>query len=375
MTDGTVHIGVEKTGSTSVQMTMARNRAELKALGLLYPRSLGERNQTKAYAFASQGSMDELKTAVGLRSVEDIQEFRQKVRSDLAREVNERRPARIVVSNEHLSSRLTRPSEVERLANLLRRHCQAIRVLVYIRPQGEALRSAYSTYIKTGGTARFAYPNQAEISAKYDYETLLDLWAGEFGEEAIDVRIFDRRDLAGGDVVTDFLQYLGLGLAALAPAREMNKSLGRASMEFLRRFNAFVPYTLGTEFNPARGNIQEVLEEFADDPPWEGDAEIMRALEAALAASNERVRRRFFADRPAPLFAPAAPEPASAAAEPDEDEVIRAAAHAWQVKQAQVLRLRAKLDGAVETQPPARGGGKQPPKGSGGPRTAGLQRR
>lgn len=344
MTECILHIGVEKTGSTSIQTTLSKNRQKLLSRGILYPEALGEKSHVKAYAFASESGVDELKGPLGLDNPAAITRFRTQLAAQLAQEVRATRPETLCVSNEHCSSRLMARPEIERLGVLLRGLCGAVKVVVYLRRQGDALRSAYSTYVKTGGTARFALPGPAEIERKYDYEAILTRWAAVFGEEAMDVRLFERETLEEGDVVADFVTKLGLDPRGFTLEKEMNRSLGSVGLEFLRVFNARVPYTSGAAFNPLRGNIQELVEQFTSGAPYEGDAEIMSAFDEAMSAGNERVRSRYFPDRQGPLFPPAK---GKAAASSDEeaplDSVMSLMAQIWEAKQKQVLQLRTRI--------------------------------
>jgi hypothetical protein len=335
---------VEKTGSTSVQATLSKNRQKLLSRSILYPQAMGEKNHVKAYAFASESGVDELKSPLGLDSPAAIARFRTQLAAQLAQEVRATRPKTLCISNEHCSSRLLARPEIERLGTLLSGLCDTVKVVVYLRRQGDALRSAYSTYVKTGGTAHFALPGPAEITQKYDYEAIIARWAAVFGEEAMDVRLFDREILKDGDVVADFVAKLGIDPQEFILEKEMNRSLGSVGLEFLRVFNARVPYATGNAFNPLRGNIQELVEQFTSGAPYEGDATIMDSFDEAMAASNERVRSRYLPGRQGPLFA-ASREKAAASADVEAplDSVMSLMVQIWEAKQKQVLQLRTRV--------------------------------
>jgi hypothetical protein len=356
--DCLLHIGVEKTGSTSIQITLSRNRPKLAAMGILYPQAFGEKNHVKAYAFASEDEVDELKSPFGLDGPAEVDRFREMLKNQLAQEIAAKRPRQIIISNEHCSSRLLKKSEIERLAALLHQHCASVKVVAYVRRQGDALRSAYSTYIKTGGTEPFLPPDQEEIVRKYDYEAILGRWAEVFGAENVEVRVFSRDTLASGDVVADFLTRIDLDPDQFTLVRERNKSLGRAGTEFLRRFNRLVPYTIGSEYNPARGNIQEIVEAFPDDVPYMGDPSTIARLDDDMAAANERLKARYLASQPGPLFVPtAARDEATAEADVDPDDIMRVMAFVWETKQQQVLRLKKRVEGLPVAGAPAAGPG------------------
>jgi hypothetical protein len=212
--DCILHIGSEKTGTTSLQSTLAANRERLLAGGILYPRSLGERIHARTYAYASEGPQDEIKTQCGLVGPESLAAYRLGLESQLADEIDYAKPKRLIVSNEHLSSRLLSTSEVTRLRRLLSVHCRSIKVVVYLRAQGDAHRSAYSTYIKTGGTDAFHPPSAQLLRDRYLYDMMLRRWENVFGSDNMDVRLYDPPAFLEGDIVQDFADLFGGMIAA-----------------------------------------------------------------------------------------------------------------------------------------------------------------
>ena len=352
MTDCILHIGLEKTGSTSLQSALAGNRDRLAAAGVLYPRALGERSHVKAYVFASEGGPDELKAHWGLRHADDLDRFRADCAGDLRDEIAGGSPRLLCISNEHCSSRLSRPSEIQRLASLIAEFCARTTVVVYLRAQGDALRSAYSTYVRTGGREAFRYPSPDEIARLYDYRAVLRRWADVFGQSNLDVRLYDRRRRDDFDVVADFIPSLGGDLDPddFIRDRDQNASLGVAAIALLRRLNGLVPYARDGRLDPLRGNLHDLIGEFTGDCPFEGDPAVIQALDDAMSEANESIRRDFFPRLPAPLFAsrphrgPSTAGLAEPAAETGLDAAARLAAHLWIAKQAQVLDLRDRLD-------------------------------
>ena len=347
MTDCVLHIGTEKTGTTSLQAALAANRDRLLRAGILYPRALGEKIHARAYAYASEGPQDEIKTQCGLAGPESLAAFRHDLESRLADEVARTKPRKIIVSNEHLSSRLPSVSEIARLKRLLSAHCRSIRVVVYLRAQGDAHRSAYSTYIKTGGVDAFHPPSAPLLRDRYLYDLMLGRWEDVFGADAMDVRLYDPDAFPDADIVQDFADLFGGLIAGSELAREPQKnvSLDVFTLAFLRAMNRYLPYKSGAQLSEVRGNLADLVETFASGPPFDGDAGIMMAIDAAVAESNEAVRRRYFPTRPAPLFPPTPRAGSAPAQEPEiSDETVRLMAFLWEAKQAQVLQLKKRLE-------------------------------
>ncbi len=347
MNDCVLHIGLEKTGTTSIQATLAANREKLSAAGILYPRCLGEKSHVRAYAYASNGPLDEIKIQCGLDRLESLETFRLTLSDELANETAAADPRLIIISNEHLSSRLLSTLEISRLKDLLSRHCRSIRVVIYLRAQGDAHRSAYSTYVKTGGADEFRAPGPRLLRDRYLYDVILQRWEQVFGPDAMDVRIYDLAAFPDGDVFLDFADLFDdlVSVPHLAREAQKNTSLDAFTLTFLRAINRYVPYKSGARLNDLRGNLHDLVEKFASGPAFEGDPQIIEAVDAAVAESNEAVRRKYFPQRSPPLFHAAEPIVAPPTAPPEiSDEAVRLMAYLWEAKQTQVLQLKRRLD-------------------------------
>jgi hypothetical protein len=333
-----LHIGGEKTGSTSIQHAFAKKREALKAERVLYPQALGERSHLKLYCFASEGPADEIKGQLGLRGKNDVPKFRESVERELRAEVERSRPDVLVISNEHSSSRLFRASEVERLHRLLSSLSAQVTVVFYARPQWDLLTSAYSTYVKEGGTAEFGLPDEAEFDAKYNYRRILELWASAFGHGNIVVRPYIAEALVGGDVVADFCQLAGISSIGAGLPRH-NTGLSVPALEFLRRFNRLVPRTVDYQFNPLRGNIGHLLERYRPEEKLVPDANLVRQIVEWSEPANRWVSESYL--KGAPLFE--APTVSPAAASPRGlmlDQAFQVFAYLWQLKQKQIINAK-----------------------------------
>ena len=254
MKQAIVHIGAEKTGSTSIQFSLSKNRELLKEEGILYPRSLGDKNHIAAYAYASERGMDELKQQWQLTDKDRVDAFRVRIKQELISECNASGVGVICVSNEHCSSRLQSSSEIQRLLDLLRSVADDVKVVYYIREQVETVVSAYSQYVKTGGTKAFLYPDEAYIGERLDYRSIIQRWIDVIGKDNMAIRIFSGDRLTAGDVISDFVAYLGLDPQPFVLPERRNKQLGSVGLETLRRMNAFLPGAVAGEINPLRGN-------------------------------------------------------------------------------------------------------------------------
>lgn len=338
MSAAIIHIGAEKTGSTSIQSLLAKNRQWLARHGVLYPAALGKSNHVKMYAFASDGGIDEVKTGAGLLTISQLARFRSDLHAELKVEITKHSPARMIISNEHLSSRLLSPAEIDRVRNFVGEFADDIAVLIYIRRQDNALLSSYSTYVRTGGTDEIEYPAQSKIDGKYDYAKIISRWREIFGPKSIRVRRFGREYLPDGDVIKDFVEAADLSSIKLQPIEARNRALGRAAIELLRLINRDAPPFIDNRHNPLRGNLVELIERYSDDRVFVPRSDIPRRLFESLRESNETVRAEYFPGSSS-LFNEDN-TPLGSGEEVTFEELGRLVSFLWIEKQRQVIKLR-----------------------------------
>lgn len=306
-----LHIGVEKTGTTSIQQFLALNREDLKSRSILFPQSPGSSNHMRLAGYAANDEKrDDIRMREQIESHEDLQRFRDTFAADFASEVRAAGCDTIILSGEHCSSRLVTHQEVQRLRDLLFGVFTSVRVVVYLRRQDEFLLSTYSTMVKCGHTERLAIPSPDDIRDRYDFAKMLDLWSSIFGREFIEARLYSPSSLVDGNAVSDFIKVAGLpaDLPYAMPGRE-NPSLDATTLEFLRLVNRHVPYTANGKIFQPRDNLPRLLETLSTGPGVMTDADQLAAFMRSFAGSNNKVATDYFggakyADDD-PLFGPA----------------------------------------------------------------------
>lgn len=346
MTTLFLHIGTEKTGTTSIQQFFRANREALAGRGVLYPVAAGQQNHT-ALAVAAQDDFAEspLKLLHGIQSSGDLRQFRRQLGHSLGEELKGRNYPVAILSNEHCSSRLASTAEVQRMQDLLSAHFERIFILVYIRRQDELLLSAYSTAVKSGSARALAVPGPA-AAAGYDYASLLSRWSDVFGREQIICRRFEKSSLRNGDVVDDLLNVVGVpadaGLARPSPA---NESLDAVSLEFLRLFNRSIPrFSEQNERHQIRDNIIRLLRELSQGALPTLPARELGCFMSRFRESNRQVALDYFGgerlDGDDALFAPSS-DTRNRCEGPwlTAERAVEISAYLWENKQIEVNRL------------------------------------
>ncbi|HEY6579309.1 MAG TPA: hypothetical protein VIY09_08295, partial [Rhizomicrobium sp.] len=216
-----LHIGIEKTGTTTIQRFLAANRAALLEQNCLYPVAPGRVSHLDLVAYALDDSrIDGVRKARGLLDAAQIGAFRNELLRALQKETAASGAATLILSSELLGSRVRHRTEIERIEALCARFARGTKILVYLRNQVDLLVSRYTNVIQNGGEEKFRIGGVAIA----DYAAVLDRWAAVFGRENIAVRRFEPADFDGGDLLSDFAAVVGLTRAKLAPAGRYNES-------------------------------------------------------------------------------------------------------------------------------------------------------
>ncbi|MDJ0647725.1 MAG: hypothetical protein QNJ60_03375 [Xenococcaceae cyanobacterium MO_188.B19] len=210
-----IHIGIEKTGTTTIQEFLHLNRDKLAKQGVGYLRSPGLRNNRKlaTYCMDNHKIDDQVKY---LRIFSDAKrnEWKAKFRQEFDREIKnlDHKISSVIISSEHFHSRLTIKDEIKNLLDILKPYFTDIKILVYLRRQDQVAVSHYSTKIKVGKTKSAVLLPQgvSPNDPYYNYYDLIERWASVFGKQNIDIRIFDKSKFIEGDLLQDFINAVGL---------------------------------------------------------------------------------------------------------------------------------------------------------------------
>ena len=204
MTEIILHIGMNKTGSSALQVFFTRHRAALRARGLLYP---------EAGVMAGAEAHYEISSATGfaqpiLRN-RHTHATRQVLHAALHGEIAAVRPSRVVISSETFVMKQD-PATVQAF---LRPY--PVRVLVYLRRHDLWWQSAYTQAVKTvvdppwdSTYQSFLERQLVNAGQETEFQALLSRWGRVFGEENLIVRPFERRQMPDG-IVADFFRAIG----------------------------------------------------------------------------------------------------------------------------------------------------------------------
>ena len=189
-----LHIGSGKTGTSSIQRLLRRNRGLLLEHGVLFPSSPGARRHVRfGLSFKADDELVETRPykAQGHPSPAA---FRDTFRDELFAEIEDSRPSTVLISDEALYG--SDDASLSRLRSFTDAHARRVRLVCYLRRQDDHLVSRYQQVVKTGETRTLA-ERTAELdhTKTYDYAARLDTWARLLEPDAFVVRRFERARL------------------------------------------------------------------------------------------------------------------------------------------------------------------------------------
>lgn len=246
-----LHIGLNKTGTSSMQQFAAMNRPLLAAAGIDYP-EVGAARHAHHHLKNALQAVD-----AGAVPGAEIEAVAAHVAADPA--------GTFLFSSEGLS--LLGEAAVAHLAAALRGH--EVRILLYVRDFAACLMSMYNQQAKSGRTVLdfddFVAVSRAQ--GRMDVAGKAALWMRHFGRENLRLRSVVPADLVGGDLIADMCAAIGLPDDFVTRTPPESRSVANASVrweaaELVRAFTRrTIPLLAGwsAEERAAAGAIRRVM--------------------------------------------------------------------------------------------------------------------
>jgi hypothetical protein len=226
-----LHIGMHKTGTTSVQSALARN--ELQA-GWKYIMLQGRQNMG-AGMFAMFSSHPERYEWFIKRGYtrEWVWEERRRLHADLERTIRESPEENFIISGESIC--LIDPGGVAKMGRFLRRLCDEIRVIGYVRSPIAFKTSYFQQRIKHGPC------DIALTKVRLEYRKRFEKFDKAFGIENVHLHEFAPAEFTKNCVVTDFCEQIGMTPPPSSAITRVNESLCREACSILYAYRKFGP--------------------------------------------------------------------------------------------------------------------------------------
>lgn len=311
-----VHIGTEKTGTTSIQSFLYQNRRKLRKAGFHFLQCAGKTNNRALPAYCLHNDRtDDFYRNLGISTLEARIEHKRKFIIELEKELGGL-PSHIkavVISSEHFHSRIRTEEEMDNVHELLSTYFSEIEIVCYLRDQITTCTSYYSTALKSGNPSSFAaFIERCKPKNYYfNYEEMLQNWERCFGLKALNVSLFSRAHFVNGDLLDDFTSKIDPDLVGKLNTNVQieNESLNPTGQALARAVNiAFPIRTLRPELAPLREQCRQLVNKRYKGKGRQLTPESQRQVFAAFADMNESLRLKFFPHEELILQPPAAPD-------------------------------------------------------------------
>jgi hypothetical protein len=292
-----IHIGMPKTGSTFLQRAMVASRPRLAELGFAYPEPPAD-----TYARYQHVHLAHL---VEAGQTEAAASF---VAQAAASAPN------VLISAERLYGQFgdrDGTATARWLEAVRDKTGRTIRILVYVRRQDIYAQSLYRATLRNPRMKRGSRDFHTWLAAnrgRLDYAARLSVWAAcpPIGDRNMIVRAYEAAQWPGGDLLTDFLDALGIPETAgftRPPEDKGNPSYSPAVTEYLRRTNAERDFDAQAALllTLRKALPADLLYGPRSSSPYMSPAE-QRAFLACFEASNALIARRWMGRPDGVLF-------------------------------------------------------------------------
>lgn len=303
-----LHIGTEKTGTTSIQSVLNANAEKLFDCGVRVINMFeAGNNEAIPAAFIDTKKNDDYFNVREIFSTEEKAKHQSSIKEKLAMELA-KLPAHIkcvIISSELFHSRTNTSSEVERVREFFNDYFDEIDIICYLREQSSLCASLYSTAIKTGSTLDFSkFKNFVNTSnGYYNYKVMLENWEQIFGFDAMKVRLFDKSLLKNNDLIEDFMELalptLNVELKRPPIQNESINTLGQTIGLAINR--AFKPILKSKSIRHLRWDLIHVLSKSCKGKGATLAPEEALSIHQQFFESNQVISRHYF-NKSSPLF-------------------------------------------------------------------------
>jgi hypothetical protein len=292
-----LHIGLYKTGSTSIQATLFRNRAKLLAHGINYFAIGQNHSETLHPLFSGHPLGYRLNRLYGIDTQKKADRKNAATRKTLHRELEANKSERFIISGEDLVT--LSMDGITRMRDELAPFAKAFRVIVYVRDPFAYINSAFQERLRNG--ENFEQIAAAPLGPGY---VRIGQYNRVFGRDNVDIRLFEPERFPDGDLMADFLGAIGVDTAV---GRELevvraNEALSAEAAYLLNEIQRNYPGDRAGHPNPKRaGNIVQLLRGVPGEPfrcPPETFAAIAPLIERQLGWLRKTLKRNVFRDHP-----------------------------------------------------------------------------
>ena len=201
-----LHIGMPKTGTTSLQKFLFYNREKLLEKGYLYPitgTNITANQESKGYSHNSL-----VRVLNQATNPKDDWVSQCRIWEECKKEINATQAQKVILSAEYFTGPGIYNQDLIAMTKKLLKDYET-KIVIYLRRQDEFLKSYYChliTFLIRTNIKEFIL----EWKHMADYYRTLELWENVFGQENIIVKVFEKQQMKDGNLFRDFLAAIHL---------------------------------------------------------------------------------------------------------------------------------------------------------------------
>lgn len=273
-----IHIGMHKTGSSSIQEVFSQAKIE----GVEYL-DLGSPNHSGFMATMLMDRPELYHSHVrDGKSKEEVVVLKNECESKFLKSLSNTKARKVIISAEYLSSAINAESELLKLKLMLAEFCSNIHVIGYVRPPVAFMQSAFQQKLKGGFSFLF------DLTSVYPYyKKRFQPVISVFGRDNVELIKYERSSLRDGDVVSDFASRIGVSISTSGVVN-VNESISAEAISLLYFHRNLVSKGQGyrgyhndnnrlvevlseigtTKLEFSNDLLESVIDEISDDISW-----------------------------------------------------------------------------------------------------------
>lgn len=248
-----LHIGMPKTGTTSIQEALGESAKALRKQGIYFPAKkpynhsitflpLFLRNPRYSLAFKKDG----ITTEAGAQKRANA--LKKYWRGQFSRF----KSGTFIISAEGMT--VYRAEQIESLQAFIEGVFDEVKVIVYVRPPVEAIKSYWGQLLKTFSHDESKQDYLARVIKNHRY-AFIEEWANAFGKENVIVRPFVKAHFYNGHLLDDFMHAIGAETGMLKGQEVRNTAFGQNALALLYECNRRYPVFVDGKPNAEKGLV------------------------------------------------------------------------------------------------------------------------
>ncbi|MBN1638301.1 MAG: hypothetical protein JW866_05005 [Ignavibacteriales bacterium] len=284
-----IHIGLPKTGTTTIQKSLYQNQDIFLKNNILIP-DIGKSHMNTG-STVHHNLYWEL---TGNRN------FRKNLGTwdDLIKKINISNNEKIIITSELFFSLPQR--EINKIKNYFFDY--SVHIIVYLRRQDLFFQSIWSQLIKAGYRDDYYldfhdWLEDRMLSKQSDFDVILEKWSKVFGTKSIIVRILEKSQIEG-TLFNDFLTACDIQYKAdYVISRDANISPGIKTLVLIQEIKKRLKCTSNTN---ARQRLYSSLRRYGEKRGWDNekanliDMEMYKKITERYREGNQRVAHKYF---------------------------------------------------------------------------------